>query len=300
MDATNRAEQTIVGWDRSPAAHAALAWAIDRERPRNGTVTLLWVFGDIATSRHDLETARTLAAKDARQAMESAPEVTVLSEVVLGEPYDRLLSRSEPGSLIAVGVHDRTSRRVLRGASIGLRLAASAPGPVAIIPAPHGEREGVVVGVDGSEASLNAARFAAREAERRGEVLTVIHGWLEPSIWLDAFPLEPEFLLQLQEAHDLILNQCLAIISQEFPDLRVSGRTARGHIPRSILEASPSAALVVVGSQSRRLVGRTLLGSVSHEVMLNLEVPAVVVHSPAPDGVAPTSATSRTAAAATT
>lgn len=298
MDATNHAEQTIVGWDRSPAAHAALAWAIDRERPRSGTVTLFWVVGDIATSRHDLETARTLAAKDAQVAMESAPGVTVLSEVVLGEPYDRLLSRSEPGSLIAVGVHDRTAKQVLRGASIGLRLAAAAQGPVAIVPAPHGKRDGVVVGVDGSEASLNAARFAAREAERRHEVLTVVHGWLEPNIWLDAFPLEPEFLLQLQEAHDLILDQCLAIISQEFPALRVSGRTARGHIPRSILEASPSAALVVVGSQSRRLVGRTLLGSVSHEVMLNLDLPAVVVHSPAP--AAPESKTSRTAATATT
>jgi nucleotide-binding universal stress UspA family protein len=300
MDPTHRTEQTIVGWDRSPAAHAALAWAIDRERPRTGSVTLLWIFGDITTSRHDLETARTLAEKDAQLAMASSGGVTVLSEVVLGDPYDRLLSRSDTDSLIAVGVHDRVAKRVLRGASIGLRLAASAQGPVAIVPESHGHREGVVVGVDGSEASLNAARFAAREAERRGEVLTVIHGWLEPNIWLDAFPLEPEFLLQLQEAHDLILDQCLAIISHEFPEVRLSGRTARGHIPRSIVEASPSAALVVVGSQSRRLVGRTLLGSVSHEVMLNLEVPAVVVHSQAPDGATPVTATSRTAATAST
>src|SRR5450830_956013 len=235
MDATNHAEQTIVGWDRSPSSRAALEWAIAREIPRRGTVVLLWVVGDIATSRHDLEGARVLATEDAAHAMASAPEVTVRAEVVLGDPYDRLRSHSDPESLLVVGTHDRRSQGFRRGGTLGLRLAASAPGPIGIVPSPLGDREGVVVGVDGSEASLNAARFAAREAERRGEALTVIHGWLEPNVWLDAFPLDPEFVLQLQDAHELILDTCLAIVSAEFPGLRLTGRTVRGHIARSLL-----------------------------------------------------------------
>jgi nucleotide-binding universal stress UspA family protein len=298
MDVTNHTEQTIVGWDRSPAARDAFEWAIAREVPRNGTVVLFWVVGDIATSRHDLEAARVLAGEDAAHAMAAAPEVTVRAEVVLGDPYDRLRGRSDPASLIVVGAHDRRSQRFRLGGSLGLRLAASAPGPVGIIPPTNGAREGIVVGVDGSEASVNAARFAAREAELRGEMLTVIHGWLEPNIWLEAFPLDPQFLVQLQEAHEQVLDKCLAIISAEFPTLRVSGRTVRGHIARSLAEGSP--ALVVVGSQGRRLVGRALLGSVSHEVLLNLDAPVVVVHNPAERDEVSASASGRSAEPAST
>jgi hypothetical protein len=72
----------------------------------------------------------------------------------------------------------------------------------------------------------------------------------------------------------------------------------RGHIARSLAEGSP--ALVVVGSQGRRLVGRALLGSVSHEVLLNLDAPVVVVHNPAERDEVSASASGRSAEPAST
>jgi len=46
---------------------------------------------------------------------------------------------------------------------------------------------------------------------------------------------------------------------------------------RGLVEAAAGSALLVVGTHNRHAGGRFLLGSVSHDVLLNLRLPVVVV-----------------------
>ena len=58
-----------------------------------------------------------------------------------------------------------------------LQIVTASDSPVAVIPQGQGpEGRGVVVGVDGSEESLQAVAFAAAEADREGDELTVRAG----------------------------------------------------------------------------------------------------------------------------
>ncbi|WP_457819773.1 universal stress protein, partial [Staphylococcus aureus] len=60
----------------------------------------------------------------------------------------------------------------------GVRITAAAGCPVVVVPeVVSREHAGVVVGVDGSEASEKAIAFAAAEADRTGEGLTAVMTW---------------------------------------------------------------------------------------------------------------------------
>ena len=72
---------------------------------------------------------------------------------------------------------------------------------------------------------------------------------------------------------------CCAIrLRQLDPALQVTGRTVEDSSPsRALIEAGREASMLVMGTNSRNALGRTLFGSVTHSVLLNLKVPTIIV-----------------------
>lgn len=125
--------------------------------------------------------------------------------------------------------------------------------------------ERIVVGVDGSEHSKVALRWAHREAALRGAELEVIHVWSPSERASDA-----RAAAQVLEA--VVQEVVGADESVPLRHLLVPGPAAP-----ALLEAARHADLVVVGSHGYRGYGGLRLGSVSQQVADHAPCPVVVV-----------------------
>lgn len=140
---------------------------------------------------------------------------------------------------------------------------------------------GVLVCVDGSEASDAAVAWATHEAAMRKMPLTIMHaaepvvvGW--PAGRLHASM--PEWqrdhvdvvIAQAREAYDTAAKDCTAVE----PEWEVLyART----VP-TLIDASKDAWMIVVGSQGMGALGRLLLGSVTTSLLHHAHCPVVVIH----------------------
>ncbi len=139
----------------------------------------------------------------------------------------------------------------------------------------------VLVGYDGTDQARHAVLWAAREARRRGAVLTVLYA----ADWPGMAPqpgqaLEPGAL----DAADEVAAAGVDLARSAQPGIPVEGRTSTDDPVRALLAAGAGAALVVVGTRGRGPMARTLLGSVSRKVAARCPLPVVVV----PQGAAET------------
>lgn len=266
----------VVGWDGSAPARAALDWALSRSA--GGELTLVRVVDegdDAAPVAPDAERERIVLAN---------PGMRVNAELVRGEVAEGLLGYSTPGRVVVVGTKRRRGSEGRYRWSVGSRLAGSAAGPVAIIPEPDlTPRSGVVVGVDGTESSTTALHVAAEEAQRTNQSLRVVHAWMEPPVWQDAYLPDRRFLLTLQDMHQTVLDEAVTAVAARYPNLTIQPALERARPHDSLLRAGETANLLVVGNHGLRGIRRLILGSVSHAVILGLQSPTVIVPASQPD-----------------
>lgn len=151
---------------------------------------------------------------------------------------------------------------------------------------------GVVVGVDGSAESHLAARWALHEATMRNVALTLVHV-------LGADPVSAvEFIsattrAQLRQAQETDAHRVIAeaidlvrdAAAGRGPD--VSGEVLSGSAVSTLVEASASARMVVVGSRGHGAFGRALLGSVSTGLVHHAHCPVAVIHDNPPTATHP-------------
>ena len=142
----------------------------------------------------------------------------------------------------------------------------------------------VVVGVDESENSAYAARWAAREAQTRGVPLTVVHALHLPTG--AALPLEPpEFAEHAREAGHKLLARTVGDIRAEFPGLEVATELSDLSAARTLSTLSLESALVVTGTRGHGGFTGMLLGSVSHKLAVHAHSPLVVVRGDQPENL---------------
>ncbi len=135
----------------------------------------------------------------------------------------------------------------------------------------------IVVAVDGSEASLRAAEWAAAEAARRGAPLRIVSA--------------PGLLPRVRsyQAPSTVANALRGIAARALAEAvdRVSEVTAGLLVETDLLDGPPAAAvsdsgagarLLVVGSRGAGGFSALVLGSVSRYVATHAPCPAVVVH----------------------
>lgn len=273
-------ETTVVGWDGGSSARAALRWAADDFPVRS--LHLIRVVGagvsevEMFAPNAPAADLRVALMDEAASVREAHPGLHVTSELVFGDPVEELRALSNPTSLLVVGAGRQQS-----GASrwsLGARMAGSATGSVAVIPAGGTSgMTGVAVGVDGTESSTHALLVAASEAHRTGQQLHAIRAWQEPPVWADAQIPDPDYLRSLEEMYGHILDDALAEIRRTYPDLGIRRSLLRGAATEVLPDAARGAALIVVGSHGHTGLKRFFLGSVSHSLLLTSTAPILIV-----------------------
>ena len=137
----------------------------------------------------------------------------------------------------------------------------------------------VIVGIDGSDPSIDALRFAATEARLRQVPLRVVHAWMVPVVGLpmDGAVLTPEpFERQARRT----VESALTAVGGELVGVEVERVVEIGGAVTVLLEQASKDDLVVVGSRGRGGFVGLLLGSVSQQVVLHAPCPVVVVRGP--------------------
>lgn len=141
----------------------------------------------------------------------------------------------------------------------------------------------VVVGVDGGEPSLAAARWAAAEAVRRAVALRIVlaYHWRVPAALAPRGELA-ELALDLAGSAVASVAEDVAAAA---PGVSLRPEAVFGQPAEVLLHAGSGATLLVVGTRGRHGTTGALLGSVSQQVAAHATCPVVVVRGrPDPDG----------------
>ena len=133
----------------------------------------------------------------------------------------------------------------------------------------------ILAAVDGSEASLNAARKALEVARAFGASLTLVHA--VPFVTLPTeVPIDPGPLLDESMGAG---HQTLAAAAQLLGDPSLGQVCLKGGNADSIVEFADREGfdLVVVGSKGRSAVARVLVGSTTDRIVHTCTKPVLVV-----------------------
>lgn len=276
-------ERFVVGIDSSTGSEEALRWALREARIRDATLTavLAWDFLDQYQPDgtrgfdpdYDEHTARrALDAAVDRALGDDADEV--LRHVIRDLPARGLLDVAEDAGLLVVGARGLGGFRGLVLGSVSQRVVENAPCPVALVRGTDEGRGRVVVGVDGSEGSAKAMRWAAEEARLRDATLVVVHGWEVP--YAGEMTYAGDVLTMYQEGAAELVDQVVDAAGLP-PEQPVERRPVHGSPVRALTDAAEDADLVVVGSRGRGGFIGLLLGSVSSQISRHGTRPVVVI-----------------------
>jgi nucleotide-binding universal stress UspA family protein len=205
-----------------------------------------------------------------------APDVTVEAHWVEGPPAGALLRESGTAALLVVGTDKRPDRPGTRIGTLPLKLAAKSECPVAVIPeSPAPERNVVVVGLDRSGYARSALALAVTEASWRGAQIEAVHAWDVPEAFQRALDSGENVDAAFLERERAVVTEAIA----EVPIARtapIEPVVVRQNPAAALVERGVDAAVIVVGTRGRGRFVSSLLGSVSHDVLLNLPCPVLV------------------------
>lgn len=292
--------RVVVGVDGSPAAAAALRWAVDAARRRRLPLQVVHAYlwpvypppllpGSefVSTGEAGERLAQDILDEALQAAGEMAPDLPVTGAIVRGGAGEVLLDYETGGTeLLVVGSRGRGGFRSLLLGSTSTAVAERAHCPVVVVRRGEAPSDGhfrVVVGVDGSEVSEQAIGFAMAEASRRGATLEAVTAWNR----IDAVPpglvgvgsIDP---VPTTEEIGLALSESLAGWREKFPEVAVTQRVVVGHPAHVLAEASRYADLVVVGTRGHSAATSLLLGSTSRAVLHHASSPVAVVPGTVP------------------
>lgn len=134
----------------------------------------------------------------------------------------------------------------------------------------------IVVGVDGSESSKNALRWAMRLAPILGAKIDAIVAWEYPM----ALGMEGGIPVRWEpdENAKLILKASLESVFDPTLPIGLTGSIRQGHPTAVLLDASKDAEMLIVGSRGLGGFSGLLLGSVSSACAEHATCPVLVVH----------------------
>jgi nucleotide-binding universal stress UspA family protein len=130
----------------------------------------------------------------------------------------------------------------------------------------------IVVGVDGSEHSNEALRWALKEAECHSGMVTAVLSWQVPFLsFPGAFDRD-----ELEKVYKNFLIETVSAIAPK-PAVPLETLVAEGDPTEAMVEASKGANLLVLGTRGRSAFAGLLLGAVSQGAAATAHCPVVLV-----------------------
>lgn len=280
-----------VGVDGSPSAERALAWAIDEARLEGRPLTLVhgvtpqgavWMDQaghDTAVGSREVQTEAQRLLSGARATVEQrAPGMEVHELLRVTDPRDLLIAVSRQASTVVMGSRGRGPVRSLLLGSVGVAVTRHARCPVVVLRPHHpgAVRQGVLVGVDGTERSKAPLEYAFSQASRRDLPLTVLHSFHDVISTLgDAYAADG--LEEGVEEHRLLVAEAVAGMREKYPDVPVHTVLARGYPGDALVELGERMNLVVVGAHHGGAASAVVFGSAATSAVENAACPVAVV-----------------------
>ncbi|WP_169806621.1 universal stress protein [Microtetraspora malaysiensis] len=285
------AKPIVVGVDGSAQALRAVDWAAAEAGRRRLPLRIVhiavrWEYS-IAIREPGLEAPRPQAAglevlEIAEERARTFASVDVSCRLGIGPIPATLLQEAADAALLVLGpLGTGAFPRLLLG-SVSRQAAEHASCPVVIVPQESDTRpgrSGIVVGIDGSAASIEAVGFAFEESSLRSVGLRAIHAWDHPAYPPEMCAARYDTTAVEQEGARL-LSESLAGWKTEYPDVPVVEQVVEGAPVPTLVDASGNAELLVVGARGRGGFPGLRLGSISHAVLHHAKGPVAVVRGP--------------------
>ncbi|MEO5665451.1 MAG: universal stress protein [Nocardioides sp.] len=277
MDEITR-NSIVVGYDGSPEADLALAWAAETSSLSHRTVQALMVddryAGQWSGPRDRTDDELTAYVEDILKRAGAQGSLERRTGTIVPE----LLEAAQQASMLVVGSHGHGRIAEVLIGSVSQHVATHAAGPVVVVREPaQPSAARIVVGIDGSGGSEAALEFACRRAELTGEIVVAVHAWNVGRVLLDRRgELSPDLGPTIVD-RELLLSESVAGVRDEHPDVILQLEAIPVAPGQALVDESATASLIVTGSHGRGAFTGMLLGSVSHEVLCRAECPVAIV-----------------------
>ena len=294
--------EIVVGLEDSPSGKAALQWAAQQARSTGAVLravhALGWPYGASSPgSRHQINPMELTRGeidasyRDAITAVFEAvsPGPDWVLEFVRGYAGEVLVRLSKSAELLVVGTREHVGLGRLLVGSVSHYCLRHAACPVVAVPSPaplgtesaeSGESDVgssggalLVAGLDRSEESLAAARYAAAAAEMRGCDILLVH----------AFPAPPTNAPEMDAVWSASRTSAEELVASAAAQLAVSPRVhvhtlAEPGDPMAVLEAAArQGEMLVLGRDHLSWGERVSQGKVTSHVTRRVTCPVVVV-----------------------
>ncbi|MFJ4537009.1 universal stress protein [Streptomyces tibetensis] len=136
----------------------------------------------------------------------------------------------------------------------------------------------ITAGVDGSQESLAALAWAAREAVRRDRPLRVVHAWRVQTPELIETAVATDADSQAEWVHSAVA-EAVGTVTEQHPDLAVTTDVIEGAVADTLVAAAADAEMLVLGSRGHGRIVGFLLGSIGQQVIAEAARPVVLVRA---------------------
>ncbi|MEU6114247.1 universal stress protein [Streptomyces sp. NPDC047117] len=217
----------------------------------------------------------------AERANRRVPGLKVTTHLLPDDPTVALLEEAHHAKAVVVGHRGRGRLASLLLGSVGLVVAARARCPVVVVRGRPNRVPGVmrkvVLGIGAGRREAAAVAFALREAAARRCEVEAVHAW-RCGIGEMSEHQAPhsECRAEHERQAELLFEEVLAEQPAE-RQVTVKRRTVEGPAGGTLVAASESADLLVVGARRRQGRAGLQLGPVNHTVLHHAQCPVAVV-----------------------
>jgi nucleotide-binding universal stress UspA family protein len=288
----------VVGTDGSAHAERAIVWAARQAHAEGRPVDIVHAYGRVGVgdlawlgtpgldqsvlARALHEAGEALVAEAREIAVLEVPGLVVRTHVLETDARDALVEASASAHLVVLGSRGRGPLRTLVLGSVSHSVARLARCPVVVCrpqDQPEDQREGrreILVGAEGTAASVPVIEFAFRQASLHHRPLVVMHSFVDPTLaarGVDGPPPEPDDVVELR----MLLSQSVAGLREKYPDVELDLQLSQGLVDQCLLHEAPEAELLVVGRSDVSGWSRLLYTSCALAVLERARTTVVVV-----------------------
>lgn len=287
----------VVGVDGTEPSIAALAWAAART-DRFGPVrpVYVWDYPLSAWAPSPFGPGAVPPVAEMQQAAEEAAATSIeaLADVdhhdplvVQGDAASVLVDAAGDANLLVVGTRGRGPVRANMLGSVGRHCADHTPVPMVIVPeldepSLAGPAEEIVVGIDGSDGSLEALRWAVSNAPASSTIRAVA-AWQTPVDGPLLYGVNRFDIKALKASATTTVVDAAEKVCAELgvDNSRVTREITEGDPRWVLMNLSETADLLVLGQRSRAGISHVVLGSATTALIHRPKCPTAVIPPPA-------------------